>query len=100
MSKAERTPATDPYARITARVLAQLEQGVRPWTRPWSAQELGGRVRRPLRSTGEPYSGINVLLLWMEAVSAGHPSPTWMTYRQAQSLGGQVRRGETGAPVV
>lgn len=91
---------TDPYARITGRILADLEQGVRPWTKPWSAETLAGRVTRPLRATGEPYSGINVLLLWMEAVAAGHPSPTWMTYRQAQALGGQVRRGEKGAPVV
>ena len=92
--------AADPYARITGRILEQLEQGVRPWTRPWSVEHLGGRVTRPLRATGEAYQGINVLLLWMEAVAAGHPSPTWMTYRQAQAFGGQVRKGERGCPVV
>lgn len=100
MSKAQNTPATDPYARITNRILADLEQGVRPWTKPWGAGHLGGRVVRPLRATGEPYSGINVLLLWMEAVAAGYTSPTWMTYRQAQQLGAHVRKGETGTPVV
>lgn len=94
------TPAADPYARITSRILADLEQGVRPWVKPWSASHLGGRVVRPLRATGEPYSGINTLLLWMEAVAGGYASPTWMTYRQAQALGGQVRKGETGATVV
>ncbi len=99
MSKIEAS-ATDPYARITGRILEQLEQGVRPWTKPWSAEHLGGRVTRPLRATGEPYHGINVLLLWMEAVAAGHPSPTWITYRQAQALGAQVRKGERGCPVV
>jgi antirestriction protein ArdC len=92
--------STDPYARITGRILADLEKGVRPWTKPWSAEHLGGRVSRPLRSTGEPYNGINVLLLWMEATASGFVSPTWMTYRQAQQLGGQVRKGEKGAPVV
>ena len=97
MAKVE---AADPYARITGRILEQLELGVRPWTKPWSAEHLGGRVTRPLRATGEPYQGINVLLLWMEAVAAGHPSPTWMTYRQAQAFGGQVRKGERGCPVV
>lgn len=94
------TPAAEPYARITARILADLEQGVRPWTKPWSAGHLGGRVVRPLRATGEPYSGINTLLLWMEAVAAGYSSPTWMTYRQSRQLGGQVRKGEKGTPVV
>ena len=98
MSKVE--GVADPYARITGRILEQLEQGVRPWTKPWSADHLGGRVTRPLRSTGEAYQGINVLLLWMEAVAAGHGSPTWMTYRQALALGGQVRKGERGCPVV
>ena len=99
MSKVEAS-AVDPYARITGRILEQLEQGVRPWTKPWSAEHLAGRVTRPLRATGEPYQGINVLLLWMEAAAAGHASPTWMTYRQAQTFGAQVRKGERGCPVV
>lgn len=90
----------DPHARITERILAELEQGVRPWMKPWSADTLAGRVTRPLRSTGEPYSGINVILLWMEAVANGYASPTWMTYKQAQAHGGQVRKGEQGAPIV
>lgn len=90
----------DPYTRITDRILAELDQGVRPWLKPWSSDALAGRVTRPLRATGEPYRGINVILLWMEAVASGYASPTWMTYRQAQSLGAQVRKGEKGAPVV
>ena len=94
------TTKADPYQRVTERILADLERGVTPWTRPWSAEALAGRVTRPLRATGEPYGGINVILLWMEAVAHGYTSPSWMTYKQAQAFGGQVRRGETGAPVV
>ena len=90
----------NPYERITTKILADLGHGVRPWMKPWNAEHLGGHVVRPLRATGESYSGINVLLLWMEAVANSYASPTWMTYRQAQAFGGQVRRGETGAPVV
>lgn len=89
----------DPYARITDRILAELEQGVTPWTKPWSADTLAGRVTRPLRVTGEAYTGINVILLWMEACSMGYASSTWMTYRQAQALGGQVRRSESGTQI-
>ena len=93
-------PAPDAYARITERILADLERGVRPWCKPWGGDQLAARVTRPRRANGKPYSGINVLLLWLEAIEAGHRSPTWMTYRQAQELGGQVRKGERGAPIV
>lgn len=96
----DKTAPVDPHTRITERILADLEAGVRPWLKPWSVERLAGRVTRPLRATGEPYRGINVVLLWMEAVACGYASSTWLTYRQAQSLGGQVRKGEKGAPVV
>jgi antirestriction protein ArdC len=90
----------DIYTKITGRIVAALEEGVRPWVQPWSTGHLEGRVTRPLRHTGEPYSGINVLLLWSECVSRGFQSSTWMTFRQAAELGGHVRRGETGSTVV
>ena len=91
----------DPHARITSRILAELEQGTRPWLKPWSGGDLAASGQtRPLRATGQPYRGINVLLLWMEARASGFVSPSWMTYRQAQALGAQVRKGERGATVV
>lgn len=92
---------TDPHDCITGRILAELEQGTRPWLKPWSGGDMAAsRGVRPLRATGEPYRGINVLLLWLEAEAAGYVSPSWMTYRQAQALGAQVRKGESGATVV
>ncbi len=87
------------YHRVTDAIIAQLDQGVRPWTQPWSAG-WSGPVSRPLRHGGEPYRGINVLLLWSEAMARGFASPTWMTFRQALALGAHVRRGERGAMVV
>ncbi len=90
----------DIYARITDHIVASLEEGVRPWVQPWSAGHLKGRITRPLRHNGEPYSGINVLLLWSEAVSRGFRSPAWMTFRQATELDAHVRKGETGSTVV
>lgn len=60
---------------------ADLEAGVRPWTKPWSARASGGPISRPLRSTGQPYSGINVLLLWAEATARGYAAPIWITFR-------------------
>ncbi len=91
---------TDVYTRMTETIVADLEQGVRPWMKPWSAEQAAGRITRPLRHTGQAYSGINVLMLWSAGVTAGYSAPTWMTYRQASELGGQVRRGETGESVV
>ena len=89
-----------PYARITNRILAALEQGVRPWVQPWTSAHAAGPVSRPLRHNGLPYAGINVLALWCAAAERGYAAPVWMTFRQALELGAHVRKGETGSPVV
>lgn len=91
----------DVYDRVTNRVVELLEAGgTLPWAKPWHAEHLAGRISRPLRHTGEPYSGINVLTLWLEAEARGFASPLWLTYNQARELGGHVRKGEKGSPVV
>ncbi|QGN54087.1 ArdC family protein [Novosphingobium sp. Gsoil 351] len=82
--------APSPAATITAAIVARLEAGVKPWIRPWRCAASA----RPLRACGTPYRGINVFWLWLVADCQGYRSPTWMTYRQAQALGGQVRKGE------
>jgi len=97
MSRASDTSRPDLYSRVTNAIIADLETGVRPWTKPWSAEHLAGRITRPLRSTGEPYSGINVVLLWAESVAQGYTAPIWITFRQALALGGHVRKGEKGS---
>lgn len=61
---------TDVHERITSRIVAELEQGVRPWLKPWNAEHAAGRITRPLRFNGLPYQGINVLMLWGEAVAS------------------------------
>jgi antirestriction protein ArdC len=68
--------------------------------KPWNAANANGRITRPLRHNGQPYSGMNVLLLWSEGMARGFSSPTWMTFKQALELGSAVRKGETGATVV
>ena len=93
------TQKSDLYQRVTDRILLDLSSGTRPWVKPWTATASGPLVR-PCRHGGEPYRGINVLLLWAEASARGFASCIWMTYRQAQELGGQVRREETGTGVV
>jgi antirestriction protein ArdC len=94
------TERKDVYSRITAQIVEQLEKGVRPWIRPWSAEHAAGRITRPLRFNGQPYSGINILSLWMSALSQNFAAPIWMTYRQATDLKAHVRKGQRGSLVV
>lgn len=91
-------PRRDLYAEVTQRIVQALAQGVRPWACPW--RKDAETPARPRRHNGEPYRGINVLLLWATAQERGYQRNTWLTYRQAEALGGQVRKGERGALVV
>jgi antirestriction protein ArdC len=90
----------DVYSRVTAKIIADLEKGVRPWFKPWNAEHAAGRITRPLRASGQPYKGINVLMLWGAAELKGFACPIWMTFRQAQELGAHVRKSEHGSLVV
>ncbi|MEF0944353.1 MULTISPECIES: ArdC family protein [Rhizobium] len=90
----------DLYTRITDKIIEDLAKGVRPWMKPWNAANTAGRITRPLRYNGQPYSGVNVLLLWSEGIARGYTSSTWMTFKQSLELGAAVRKGETGTTVV
>src|ERR1019366_10621338 len=75
--------------------------GGRPsWIRPWSGENAAGRITRPLRHNGMPYSGINILMLWASSVEQGFGSSSWMTFKQALELNANVRKGEKGSLVV
>jgi antirestriction protein ArdC len=100
MSKKIESQRTDIYSLITDRIIEELANGVRPWMKPWNAANSDGRITRPLRHNGQPYSGMNVLLLWSEQMSRGFASSMWMTFKQALELGAAVRKGETGSTVV
>lgn len=90
----------DVYTRITEKIVAALEQGTRPWMKPWNAEHAAGRITKPLRHNGTPYSGINIIMLWQAASACGYSAPIWMTFKQARELGASVRKGEHGELVV
>jgi len=90
----------DIYTRITENIIADLEAGTRPWHKPWNAEHRAGCITRPLRHNGVAYRGLNIILLWAASVANGYAAPTWMTYRQALELGGQVRKGSKGQLVI
>ncbi|MEJ7659599.1 MAG: ArdC-like ssDNA-binding domain-containing protein [Hymenobacter sp.] len=96
----ETTVQSDIYARITNKIVADLEQGQLTWRKPWNAEHLGGNVNRPLRWNDEPYTGINTLVLWAAAAEKGYAHPHWMTFKQATDMKANVRKSEKGAQVV
>lgn len=93
-------PARDIYQEVTDRIVAALEKGTAPWKRPWRLAQ-GVRTGFPVNAlTGNAYQGMNVLLLWLSADEQGFGSDCWLTYRQAQQLGGHVRKGEVATDSV
>lgn len=81
--------------RVTQRIINQLEQGVVPWSQPWryAFSPTSG-------STGKTYRGWNRFLLGFVQEEEEYDTPYWYTYQQAATLGGNVRKGEKGTPVV
>jgi antirestriction protein ArdC len=86
----------DLYAEVSARIVAELETGAAPWVRPWSATPGANTPCNAV--SNRPYSGSNVVLLWM-AQAAGYRTPRFLTFKQALELGGNVRKGERGTKV-
>ena len=88
----------DLYAEVTQSIIDSIEAGTPAWRKPWTGDTAGPAF--PLRSNGEAYSGINVLMLWLAAQSKGYTAAHWFTYKQAKDAGGQVRKGEKSSTVV
>ena len=86
----------DLYAEVSARIVAELEAGAAPWVKPWSATPGANTPCNAV--SNRPYSGCNVVLLWM-AQAAGYRTPRFLTFKQALELGGNVRKGERGTKV-
>lgn len=91
--KAASAPTTRPdvYQMVTDRIITALEGGIIPWRKPWN--EVYGLPRN--YATGRVYSGINLFLLHFSG-----SLPFFLTFQQALELGGNVRKGAKGHPVV
>jgi len=89
------------YQEITDKIIAELEAGRLPWVQPWGSSAVAAPLAMPRNAaTGRAYSGINVLILWGAVVARGFSCQSWLTFRQALALGGNVRKGERGTTVV
>lgn len=83
----------DLYTEVTSRILSELQTGAAPWIKPWSATP---GLNHPHNAVSQrPYSGCNVVLLWMKQ----HAIPRYLTFKQALELGGNVKKGEHGTRV-
>lgn len=82
------------YENVTNRIIERIEAGnMSSWLKSGSAQGTGAPVN-PV--TGTEYSGINYLLLSLE----GYDNQNWLTYKQAQKLGANVRKGEKSTMII
>ena len=86
------------YQRVAETVIEALEKGTAPWVKPWSPGRL---PEKPINAvSGKAYRGINRIMLGMSDEALATPDdPRWCTYKQAQELGGQVKRGSQGTVV-
>ena len=92
---------TSLYDEIATKIIAEREAGRVPWVQPWGTAAAKAPLAMPKNATtGRNYSGINVLILWGSVIEHGFPVQGWVTFRQALSLGGNVRKGEHGTTVV
>ncbi|RUT97667.1 DUF1738 domain-containing protein, partial [Mesorhizobium sp. USDA-HM6] len=99
LAKRSEAPRASLYSEITDRIIADLERGCVPWVKPWgSAKATLGLPKNA--ATGRSYSGINILILWGAVIEHAFPGQSWLTFRQALSLGGNVRKGEHGTTIV
>lgn len=104
MTKHQRQAAPDRaslYDDITNKIIGELEAARLPWVQPWGTAAAKAPLALPRNaSTARAYSGINVLILWGAVIEHGYRGQTWLTFRQALSLGANVRKGERGTTVV
>lgn len=81
------------HETVAQKLIEQLEAGTAPWQKPWKSGQINFMPMNP--TTGVRYKGVNALHL----MSQGFDDTRWMTYKQAQSTGAQVKRGEKSTQV-
>jgi len=89
------TKSNEVMEAVASRIIASIEAGIvnGEWKKSWA----GGAIAMNA-VTGNQYRGGNLIALWVfgEDFKSGY----WATYRQWQSIGAQVRKGETGIRLI
>ena len=84
------------YQDVTNSIIEQLEKGAIPWVKPWKADSSADKNL----VSQKPYQGINRLILGLSGMVNGYGVPVWASYKQWESIGGHVRKGEKGTRIV
>lgn len=89
----------DVYEAVTNQIINAIEAGTGQVAMPWHAS--GAAITRPTNiATGNAYRGVNTVALWAAAATGGYADGLWGTYRQWQSRGAQVRKGEKSSLII
>lgn len=86
----------DLYVHVTDSIIASIEAGTPAWRKPWTGDKAGAPF--PLRSNGEPYSGINVLMLWLAADAKGYRAARWFTTSRPKRQADRCERARNRPP--
>jgi len=84
------------YEEAVSKLIDSMEENGQQWVKSWSGSSAGMPYNE---STNKGYRGINILLLWMQSVERGYKTNRYMTFKQALSIGGKVKKGERGTSV-
>jgi len=82
-------PSKNKSEIIAQTIIDGLKNGTAPWIKPWTPEQSIAPYN-PV--TGTRYKGVNFLYL----ATLGKPDPRWMTFKQAQQNGWQVKQGSKG----
>lgn len=91
------TVKRDLYQEVTDKLIAAIEAGTAPWQRPWQNVAAAGLPMNGASS--RTYNGVNALLLMMTAQAEGYSDNRWYTFKQANEMGAQVKKGSKSTPV-
>ena len=87
------------YQTVLASIVADIERGADTYQMPWHATATPFALPTNV-TTGDAYRGLNILVLWTATQKRSFGTSSWATYRQWDSIGAQVRKGERGTPCV
>lgn len=82
------------HERIAEQLIEQLKEGRAPWQKPWGTDGVDFMPTNAV--TGKRYKGVNAMVL----MSEDRADQRWLTYKQAEAMGAQVRKGERGTGVI
>jgi antirestriction protein ArdC len=87
--------------KVLSSLLEKIKEGKSPWRKPFKeGANFAGAFLPRNPASKHVYSGINSIVLKLNQTLSGYDDPRWMTYNQATEMGGQVRKGEKGTPIL